>query len=333
MKRILRSRLPERFAHKVPPLFVEIATALVITGLMVLLRIAIVPWTADRAPFAFIFVASVGATVLAGWRSGLLALVLGQLLVWFFVVQPMMSFQLFDPTRGFALLVATVSQMAVVAIIALYQREVDRAWSRREVQVDLIHQALAEIDHRTINNYQTVLALVQAQAHRAEAPVRQALLQVATRIEAIAMASKHMALSSESLENVRLAEHLVELCTQIKRGLTRPGVNLECHSDDVSLDAEKAIAVSIIVNELVTNALKHAFPDNRQGSINVSMRKTAAGLQLEVADDGVGMKQSARTRGRGLGSRLIDTFVKQLKADYRVSSNDGGSRHLVVIPV
>jgi two-component sensor histidine kinase len=333
VKRILRSRLPERLADDIPSWAVEIGVALIITGLMVLLRLAIVPLAGDRAPFAFVFIAAAGATVLAGWRSGLFALVLGQLLVWYFIVYPMWSFRIVDSTRGYALLISTIAELIVVAIIALYQREVDRAWSRREVQVELMQQALAEIDHRTTNNYQTVLALVTAQARHAEEPVKQALLQVADRIEAIAMASKQLALSSDSLEQVRVTQHLSDLCTQIKRGLGRPGVSLECHADELSLDADKAVAVSIIINELVTNALKHAFPDDRHGSISVSLRKASSQLQLEVADDGVGLNSSFRSPSEGLGSRLIEMFVKQLRADYRLSSDGGGTRHLVTIPL
>ena len=333
MKKILRSRLPERWAKSVPPVAVEVGVALAITGLMVVARIAMIPLASDQAPFAPIFVAAILATVLAGWRSGLLSILLGQLLIWFYVLEPTRSFEINDPARGYALLISTLSQVAIVMVIALYQREVDRARARRERQVDLMQQALAEIDHRTTNNYQTVLALILAQAKRAEPAVKEALMQVGDRIEAIAMVSKQMAHSSESLEQVRLTEYLSELCRQINRGLTRPGVSLRCHSDDLSLDASKAIAVSIIINELVTNALKHAFPDDRQGKIEVSLRSASGRLRLEVADDGIGMKQAGQTRGSGLGTRLIDTFVKQLGADYRASSGEEGTRHLIAIPL
>lgn len=332
MKRILRSRLPERFADRVPPLLVEIAIGLIITELMVLLRLGLVPWTGDRAPYAFVFIAVAAAAVLAGWRSGLLALIVGQALAWQWVIDP--SNYALDRTEYIAgLAVATFSQLVLLAIIWMYQREIDRAWSRREEQVDLIHHALVEIDHRTANNYQTVLALVQAQANRAEPSVKQALMQVGDRIEAIATASKKMALSSGSLEEVRLEQYLSDFCAQIERGLGRPGVSLECRSDDVGLDAEKTVAVSIIINELVTNALKHAFPDDRYGTITVSLRKSALGVELEVTDNGVGIRESARTRGQGLGSRLIDVFVRQLGADYRPSSGDGGTHHLIAIPL
>ena len=71
-----------------------------------------------------------------------------------------------------------------------------------------------------------MLALIIAQARRATGPVREALQQVADRIQAIALASKQLALNSESLGEVRMSHHLDELCAQIRQGLSRPGVNV-----------------------------------------------------------------------------------------------------------
>ena len=331
MKRILRSRLPERFARRVPPVLIEFAIGVAMPVVMTLLRMALAPWTADLAPFALVFVAVVGATVLAGWRSGLVSLAVGQLLAWYLIVDPASyAINKSQYIGGFA--VATFAQLVAVVIVGLYQREVDRAWSRREAQVDLLHQALAEIDHRTNNNYQTVLALVLAQAKRADAPVKEALGQVADRIGAIALASKQLALFSDNLEEVRVTHHLGELCMQIRQGLSRPGVDVECHIDDLSVGAEQAVAMSILVNELVTNALKHAFPDDRHGQIRVSLGKSNGGLLLEVTDNGVGMTSGTRSRGTGLGTRLVETFTKQLGARHEVETGDGGTRHRIMFP-
>lgn len=331
MKRILRSRLPERFAERVPPLAVEIAIGVAMPVVMTLARMGLVPWTADRAPYALVFAAVVGATVLAGWRSGLLAIVVGQWLTWALIVDPAGYAAAKLPYLG-GLATATFAQLVAVIIITLYQREVERAWSKREAQLDLVHQALLEIDHRTKNNYQTVLALVLAQAKRADTPVRQALEQVADRVRAIAMASKQLAVSSDSLEQVRIGRHLGELCAELNQGLSRPGVSLHCDFEDLSLGADETTWLSVIMNELVTNALKHAFPGERQGEIQVSLRKEAGGLLLEVADDGIGIKGSARTRGTRLGTRLVDTFVKQLGARHELETGDGGTRHRIHCP-
>lgn len=333
MTRILHTRLPERFADKVPPLLVEIAIGLAWAGAVTVIRITLSDLAGDRAPFALVYVAMVAATVLAGWRSGLLALIVGQALAWTMIVDPS-NYAARTLQYVESLTISTLSQLFILAIVGLYQREIDQAWAQREAQVNLLHQALAEIDHRTANNYQTVMSLVLAQARRAkEAPVKEALQQVADRINAIALASRQLALSSDTLKEVRVTHHLGELCTQIRQGLSRPGVTLDCKFDEVRLGPEQAIAISILVNELVTNALKHAFPDDRSGEIRVSLGKSAGGLVLEIADDGVGMNRSARSRGTGLGSRLVDTFVKQLGARHELETGSGGTRHRIHFPL
>jgi two-component sensor histidine kinase len=333
IKRILRSRLPERLTGKLPPLVVEVAVGLGLTLLLVLVRLVFVPWTGEAAPFALVFVAVVGAALLAGWRSGILALVAGQMLIWVFVMEPRGSFGAKESIHIGALALATLAQLLILAIVTLYQREVERAWSRRESQMGLLEKALKEIDHRTSNNYQTVLAIVLAQAKSAkDEPVKDALQQVADRIRAIASASRKLAIASEGLEQVRIGEHLQDLCDEIERGLARPGIRIECGFDDLVLDADEAVCVSILVNELVTNALKHAFPDERGGTIKVALAGRSDGLELKVADDGIGMKAAGRARGGGLGTRLVETFARQLKARHELVSDLSGTRHRIRIP-
>ncbi|HXG82048.1 MAG TPA: sensor histidine kinase [Sphingomicrobium sp.] len=332
MKRILHSRLPERFAGTAPRWFVEVLVALLVAGAATLLRMLLLPLASDRAPFALVFVAVIGATVLAGWRSGLLALVLAQLLTWQFVIDP--ARYALEPAAyigGFA--IATVAQAIGLVIVALYQREVDRAAASQQSQLDLLDRAIREIDHRTANNYQTMLSLVLAQARGArEASVREALQQVADRITAISTVSSKMSVRSGSPEEVEVDEHLRELCEQIEQGLFRPGVRMECEFENVCLASDRAVALSILVNELVTNALKHAFPDDRQGVVKVSLKRAGQGLELTVADDGVGIANGGRGKGSRLGNRLIDMFTNQLAGKHEVESRNGGTRHRIHFP-
>ena len=198
--------------------------------------------------------------------------------------------------------------------------------------MDLLEKALKEIDHRTANNYQTVIALVLAQAKSSEGQVRDALIQVADRIRAIADAQRKLALASVSLERVKVSEHLQDLCASLRRGLTRDGVELHCQFDDITLSADETVCVSILLNELVTNALKHAFPDGRKGSIAVGLRIGGHAVELTVADDGVGTQAAGPSQGSGLGSKLVLTFVRQLRAKHDVSSDGSGTRHRIHIP-
>jgi two-component sensor histidine kinase len=330
----LRSRLPERLSGKLPPILVEVGIGLGLPLIIFAVRVLFFPWFGETAPLAPIFVAIALAAVLAGWRAGLMTLVAGQALIWIFILAPRGSLGPKDAVPFGVLVTATACELAILLLIALYQREIERAWSRRENQMGLLEKALKEIDHRTSNNYQTVLALVLAQAKASrDKAVKDALLQVADRIRAIATASRKLAVASEGLEQVRIAEHLQDLCDEIERGLARPGIRLECHYDDFVLGAEETVCVSILVNELVTNALKHAFPDDRQGVIRVSLEQRRDGIHLKVEDDGIGMTSAGKSRGSGLGSRLIDTFTRQLRARHEVTSTASGTRHLIRIPI
>lgn len=331
IKRILRSRLPERLAGKLPAFAVELAVALVAPVVMLLLRLPFVGFIGDRAPYAFMFVAASVATVLAGWRSGLIAVFFGQILTWVFIVGPVWHFH--APTViTAALILATLSQLITVAVIALYQREVDRSTRDRERRLSLLDDALKEIDHRTRNNYQTVLAMVELQSRRAtDAAVREALSQVADRIQAIANASQQLGANSQDLDTVQLDDHLCGLVQQIERGLSRNEIVVECDVEDVTASADTATSISIIVNELVTNALKHAFNGEGSGKVRVMGRK-GAGFELVVADDGRGMDATRKSDRTGLGSKLVESFARQLGAKHQVTSTDQGTTHRLVIP-
>ena len=114
------------------------------------------PAIGDLAPYALNFVAMTLAAVIGGWRAGLVALITGQSLAWYAIVGPTNTLP--PPAKLATLVVATLTELMVLAIIGLYQREVDRGTAEREQRLALLDNALREIDHRTRNNYQTVLA-------------------------------------------------------------------------------------------------------------------------------------------------------------------------------
>lgn len=316
-----------------PPLLTELAMGLAVAALAIALRVALTPLAGDRAPYAFVFVGLVLACVIAGWRSGLAALTVGQLVTWYVVVEPRWSFA--SPASDLigGLVIATMSQLMILTVIAFYQREIDRAHEARERRLDLLGEALSEIDHRTRNNYQTVLALVLLQARQApNGEVRQALTQVADRIKAVSLATEQLALRSDNLGTVRLGDHLRELCAQLHRGLSREEVRVECETDDLTASAEKAIYISVIVNELVTNALKHAFDPPGGGVIRVTSSRVNGGAEFRVVDDGSGIQPNRADERGGLGTKLIARFVRQLGATHQVASSPAGTSHRLLVP-
>ena len=333
MKKIIRSRLPERMADRVPPPLVELGVGIGVAVLLLLLRLALVPVAGDRAPYAFVFLAIVIACLLAGWRSGFVALILGQTLTWTLIGQRLLNAGASPDGRIGGFITATVSQSIILLIIALYQREVAKGVLEQDRRMELLDQARREIDHRAKNNFQTVLSLIQLQAAREKEPnVRQALQQVGDRILAISVATEHLAIRSEDLATVRLRDHLCELCSQLERGLARGEVRVECEVPDVTASADTAVHLAIIVNELVTNSLKHAFSDGRSGLVRVRSKIVDSGLELEVSDNGQGMNTRSSTSGTGLGRKLVETFARHLQAKVEVSTSPEGTTHKILVP-
>ena len=314
-----------------PPLLVEIGVGIFAALVFAVFRLSLTPFVGGRAPYAFVFLGIVAACVLAGWRSGLTALVLGQFLTWYFVVGSAQGDAVPETTQLWGgLTVATVSQLMVLIVVALYQREVGEAMEDQGRELDLLGEALSEVDHRTRNNYQTVVAMILLQAQRAEDPnVKRALGEAADRVRAVSLAADQLAIRGEDSGTVRLGDHLRELCAQLRRGLAGDEVLLSCDIADLSTRADTAIQLSIIVNELVTNALKHAF-DGNGGEIRITCEQAGEGVELVIADNGSGIKPGKRGHV-GLGTRLVERFVKQLNARHEVISSDKGTTHRILL--
>lgn len=313
-------------------MLVELGVAAIAAAAAVGIRLALSPFLGDVAPYTFVFAGVTIATIAGGWRSGLMSIAIGQWLTWRMIVRPdgLLVPGYDQPLAGLTL--ATISQLMLVVAIAFYQREVDKGTAEREQRLTMLDDVLREIDHRTRNNYQTVLAMIELQARRTTNDgVREALRQVADRIQAIAHASQHLAVQSAEFEGVRLGTHLSGLVEQIERGLSRDDVRVACDVEDVTASVDTATSVSIIVNELVTNALKHAFNGEESGEVRV-LGKTNGGYELVVADNGRGFQASPPNASSGLGSKLVESFVRQLGADHQVTSSEAGTIHRLVIP-
>jgi len=333
VRKILRSRLPERLSHRIPAPVVEIAIGVLVAIVFLALRVILIPMAGDRAPYSLVFLGIVISALIAGWRSGAVTLIVGQILAWTVIASQANGVPVSVDSRWGGLIIATFSQAVILIIIAFYQREVAKNARERERRMDLLDQARREIDHRAKNNYQTVLSLIELQGARSEdAGTRDALRQVADRIAAISVATEHLAIRGEDLSTVKLRDHLCGLCSQLERGLARGDVHVECDVSDVVTGADTAIQLAIIVNELVTNALKHAFFDGRDGVVRVRSKVVGTGLELEVSDNGCGMDGRSTAAGGGLGGKLVDNFARHLGAKHDVSSSAKGTTHRLMVP-
>jgi two-component sensor histidine kinase len=188
---------------------------------------------------------------------------------------------------------------------------------------------LKEIHHRVKNNLQVISSLLNLQARYLPDPAaREIFSQSQNRVQSIALVHERL-YESADLSHVNFGKYLAVLLDNVfdtydaeSRGITKI-----IDVGDANLTVDLAIPCGLIVNELVTNALKHAFPGGRKGTLRVSMRETAEGiLDLMIADDGVGIPAGTDPRNTvSLGLDLVFTFAEQLNAEVDVAREGGTS--------
>lgn len=174
---------------------------------------------------------------------------------------------------------------------------------------------LKEVHHRVKNNLQVVMSLLNLQAVRVTNPDVLATLHD-TRQRVRSMALLHETLyRSGNLTRVNLAAYVESLCAPLWRaqGDVRQRVRLDLRVADVSVGLEQAIPCGLLINELVSNALKHAFPGDRTGCVTVEIRRDAGRVRLSVADDGVGLPPEFDPHCTDtLGLQLVSLLAGQL---------------------
>jgi two-component sensor histidine kinase len=331
LRRIVRLDLPRRLGRHMPRPLTEALTGVATAGAFAGLRIALNPAVGQLAPFALAILAMVLAILVAGWRSGLIAILLGVGLDWYFVLEPRGAFGL-PPGAAVSLSFVAVTAALILLALGLYQREVRSGAIARGRRIAFLRHALREMDHRTRNNFQIVMSLIQLQANRSRAPEAKAALgEAVERLQAIGAVYESLSLSSEGLGHVRLQDQLQEICDRVRDGLLPEQVMLETQLEPILVPHETGACIGIVINELVTNACKHAFPD-RSGRIQVSARRDGQQAIISVSDDGRGIPGSARGR-RGLGTRLVDAFVQRLRGKVEVHSSKAGTTHTIFVPL
>jgi PAS domain S-box-containing protein len=174
-----------------------------------------------------------------------------------------------------------------------------------------------EADHRIKNSLQMVISLLTVQLRGIDdKDAADALREAITRVSAIAAC--HLALQgSEDLRQVDFAITLKELCGHFAQ--LNPKIAIICRPREaLMLDADRAIPLGLAVSEVVTNALRHAFPGRETGHVMVEALTESSGMIVRVGDDGVGMPQQSGSGG--LGSRIIRALAAQVSAAVQVES-------------
>lgn len=200
---------------------------------------------------------------------------------------------------------------------------VERARRERELReaLDRHELLLREADHRVKNSLQLMASLLALQRSRlTDAGAVAALDDAIARVQSVA--ETHRALhQSRDLRTVALADLLTGLCANVGR----LGSNLTVTCDapaDIDMDAERALPLGLIVSELLTNAIRHAYPGQHGGVVRLPADIEAAFVVIRCADQGVGVKPRA-SNGRSLGTSIVTALARQIDAHLDIVAAPG----------
>jgi len=185
---------------------------------------------------------------------------------------------------------------------------------------------LKEIHHRVKNNLQVISSLLSLQSGYLKDDQAKTALQICRdRIKSMGLVHDKL-YRSESFNEVNFREYLEDISLQLHR-LYHSGrrIDMEIEAADYMVSIDVAIPCGIMVNELITNVLKYAFPDDRPGKVTIDFRQLPDNhYQLMVKDDGVGLPAELDIENtESLGLKLVKMLTKQLEGELQVQSQKG----------
>lgn len=199
-----------------------------------------------------------------------------------------------------------------------------------EAQTTLLH----EVDHRVKNNLQMISSLIVMQSRTIkDAATRKSLATMLERIEALSTVHRRL-YQSKDVSRFDVADFARDLVTDLLTASGRSEIKSTLDLEPIVISAEKATPVALMVNELVTNALKHAFKEKADGTtagrIGIKMSQPDGHFNIEVSDDGVGMADASGDASFGM--RLIKSLARQLHADIEWRDAGPGTKVVISMP-
>ena len=185
---------------------------------------------------------------------------------------------------------------------------------------------LREVNHRVGNSLQIIASLLHLQANSAtQDDVKAALTNAMGRVAAVAQVHRRL-YTSQDLKSVLLNQYLDALLEDLRRSAEGNRMSrLTLKAEPVEIDPDRAVAIGIIANELVMNAVKYAYPDGA-GPIHVELHGDGNDIVLSISDDGVGTNGKSDPRSTGMGQRIVSAMATKLEATAERDPNHAGTR-------
>jgi two-component sensor histidine kinase len=219
------------------------------------------------------------------------------------------------------------------------KRESESAKAKKEAEQKLRDSLrekellLQELHHRVNNNLQVISSLIELQAGAIHDPrLAAALQECQQRVQSMAIIHA-MLYTSSSLKDIDFAEYARVLTTEVSNsyGMDPTRIRLAFELEPIRLEIDRAIPCGLILNELLSNAFKYAFPDTCCGEIRVSLQQREHCIRLAVEDTGIGLSERSLSERKSLGLEIVNILSEQLGGSMEITSNQGAQFVLTMI--
>ena len=192
---------------------------------------------------------------------------------------------------------------------------------------------LKEMNHRIKNSLSIVISMIRLQVKdNAPSTVSEQLEAAALRVHAVARAHERL-YQTDDVERLDAGRYIEQVCVDVDESVANCAIHVDAEHD-ILMATDQAIPLALMVNELITNAAKHAYASQTGCEIWVSLARDDGAIRVSVRDQGIGMPPNFdMARSKGLGMRLIRAFTQQLGATISINSSARGAEFVVVIPL
>lgn len=226
---------------------------------------------------------------------------------------------------GVAFALLAVLAMIVFAVSKIRSnRKLSEEKAKTEALLSDRETLLREIHHRVKNNLQVVSSLLSIQGREiTDDKAQQAVNESRNRVHSMALIHQFL-YGEQNVSSIDMPQYVEQLSRKLfsTYRVDHDQVQLHVDVDPILLDVDTAIPVGLIINELITNSLKYAFPEDREGNLWVSLREKDKVLTLQVRDDGVGAKDAV-PKSTSFGMKLLNAFKQKLEAEFEITNNRG----------
>ncbi len=316
--------LPQTF----PPVVSHFVFGLALAAAMIGVRAILDLVAPNSGPFAMVYPAVLIATLFGRLLAGVVCLIVSFAWAWYVVLPYNWSFAFEQDGDLARVLINLLSSIVVVVLAEIFRAAVRVREAELHESLERRRWLMAELQHRTKNNFALVASMIELQKRRQDNPAAAAALEdAANRVFSFSRAYAQLAVESADRKEgaIDMASYLEDVVNHLVHASFDDNVKVECRIAPIPLPRDQAVAIGLFLNEALTNAAKYAFGDGRDGELTILLAGSTSDWRLEVRDNGAGTAATSDSDG-GLGKSLMRTFAHQAGAEQDIEVNERGCR-------